>query len=79
MKVYCETIYGPQLCKVVREIDKDFVELDPVSVPNGPFGFIEPGMRRFTAYKSQCWKKAKRIGEYGTRHLLIDRPAWKVG
>lgn len=76
MEVYCETIYGPQRCKVVREIDKDFAELESISVPDGPFGGVVSMNRRFTAYKAQCWNKARKLNRHATRHELSGRPAW---
>lgn len=72
MKVYYDSMQGPQRCKVIRE-DGDFVELEPLSPPSGPFGFIEPHMRRFTTHKSQCWKKARALNQYSTRHELIGK------
>ena len=78
MFVYCESVYGPQRCKVVKEIDSEYVRLQPVKAASGPFGFIDPSMCEFTTYKAMCWKRAKALNKYGTKHELSGVPNWKV-
>ena len=77
-RVYVETIYGPQRCEVVREVDGGLVILRPVSAPGGPFGFLEPMPHDFTADKRMCWLRCRPLNRYGTRHLLEGRPEWTM-
>lgn len=78
MNVYYDSMQGPQRCKVIAEVDGEFVTLRPVSHAGGPFGGIEPSMRDFTTTKSMCWMRARSMNKYGTRYELSGRPEWAL-
>lgn len=78
MDVFYETGLGPQKCRVVREVDSEFVRLQPLRSPSGPFGAIQPLMAEFGGNKNLCWMKAKSVNKYGTRHEFSGRPVWAL-
>ena len=78
MKIWYESIYGPESCIVVRELDHEYVVLRPVGAPAGPFGFLVANNREFTTLKALCWRDTKCANRYGTKHLLSGRPEWEI-
>lgn len=78
MRVFFDSMSGPQRCKVIREVNGEYVILQPIAPPAGPFGMLEPRMTEFTALKSQCWQKARSISKFKTRFLLSERPNWAI-
>ena len=78
MNIVYDSMQGPLRCTVVREIDSDRVRLKPRGNACGTFGNFNPMVSEFETNKWYCWKSAKALNQYGTRHELTGRPEWSI-